>query len=77
MGSIGGIIEGDSKGVIQWLRGGICPWKYLDQVEETREIIHRFNPKVIQIPREANTRADQLAEEGGHLHEIRTIISLT
>lgn len=70
------IIEGDSHSIVQWASGGLCPWYLLDKVEEIREIIDKNKFQVIQIPREDNSRYDELAKEEVELQHVIFLSSL-
>lgn len=58
------ILESNSKMVIGWASGSICPWIYLDKVEMIRHSLASFGFLVSWIPRSANFTADDMARQG-------------
>lgn len=59
------LVEGDSKVVVGWMVGSLCPWQYLDRVERIRQSIASFDFKIAWIPKSANSAAG-FSQAGGY-----------
>lgn len=60
----GVVIEGDSKVVLNWASGSICPWKFLDKMDRIQHSISDYAFVVSWVPRKANSTADEMARLG-------------
>lgn len=61
----GSLIEGDSKVVIGWEKGGLLGyWKYSHLIHEIIELVGLLNVKLSHIPRTQNEMVDCLAKWG-------------
>lgn len=64
LGVRGSLVEGDSKVMVDWVVGSLCPWLFLDKVEKIRHSITSFDFQIAWAPRLANSTADALARQG-------------
>lgn len=58
------LVERDSKVVVDWVMGTLCPWIFLDKVERIRHSISHFDFQIAWVPCSANSAADVLARQG-------------
>lgn len=64
LGSVGAILEGDSKVILGWASSSRCFWRFLDKVKRNRHSISKFGFAMSWVPRGANSAADEKASRG-------------
>lgn len=62
--AVGSILQGDSKIVVSWAAGSLCPWCYLDKMDMIIHSMILYECSVSWVPRSVNSDTDESARQG-------------